>query len=433
MDDEEEESVDPEELVDLNLDNLQMTERGRELAEAYGSLVGNLKATRDIRERNRTCRLSNMKEFGKRGGLCEISGLDSPDRPLLRDFFFARTSNGSKAHILRKESLLLIISLCQQLAEEQVEIDERAFATAVYFGKVPLEEEGIIQIRWPSGLSDIANRWRMFYFHHFMGVALEGMFSWLVTSLSERGVAGASIDDLVSSLNDRTVTESISEFFAISLPRKFGEMTPSLFFGIFGVPEGDLIRETSLYLEEFIGVESPLAEDELERRIRGKEFSQSQSGLAVSLILFCLTLARYTRWRKTDNGNWLGNHGIDKFLDLVPPLVLEGLENEFSSWWQTHFADLARFVLSRYVFQQHQIISYEKSYTADRCLIQLEDSKLTAREPFGKIGMGNARLGSAIQILHDLVLLEESEDGVTTVTNDGLELLREELERDEAK
>jgi hypothetical protein len=49
---------------------------------------------------------------------------------------------------------------------------------------------------------------------------------------------------------------------------------------------------------------------------------------------------------------------------------------------------------------------------------------------FEKIGLGNPRLGSAIQILTDLALLTENDDGITHVTKDGLKLLKAELKRE---
>jgi hypothetical protein len=51
-------------------------------------------------------------------------------------------------------------------------------------------------------------------------------------------------------------------------------------------------------------------------------------------------------------------------------------------------------VLGRYVVQQHQSMSYEKTAKGDRCLLQLDNGKITTRpnEVFEKIGMGNGIL-----------------------------------------
>ena len=73
-------------------------------------------------------------------------------------------------------------------------------------------------------------------------------------------------------------------------------------------------------------------------------------------------------------------------------------------------------------------MSYEKTVKGDRCLLQVDDGKITTQpnEGFEKIGMGNPRFRSALRILKDLGLLVEA-DGTTTVTKDGKQLLKEEL------
>ena len=73
---------------------------------------------------------------------------------------------------------------------------------------------------------------------------------------------------------------------------------------------------------------------------------------------------------------------------------------------------MAGFVLSRYIVQQHQSMSYEKSVTGDRCLLQVDGQKVFSPGGFEKIGIGNPRLGSAIQILKDLGLIhDEAKNG----------------------
>jgi hypothetical protein len=141
-----------------------------------------------------------------------------------------------------------------------------------------------------------------------------------------------------------------------------------------------------------------------------------------------LTLARYAQWEGTNYGNWLATASRDPYLDLVPPALTAGLSRRFGRWWTCNWRELAAFVLSRYVVQQHQSMSYEKTAKGDRCLLQVDDGKITTRpnEAFEKIGMGNPRFRSAVRILTDLDLLAEAV-GTTTVTKDGQRLLKEEL------
>ena len=83
------------------------------------------------------------------------------------------------------------------------------------------------------------------------------------------------------------------------------------------------------------------------------------------------------------------------------------------------FKELTDFVLSRYVVQQHQSMSYEKTWTGERCLLQVDGPRIVSTGGFDKIGMGNPRLRSAIQILTDLGLIEEDEEEVTRLTSEG--------------
>lgn len=77
-------------------------------------------------------------------------------------------------------------------------------------------------------------------------------------------------------------------------------------------------------------------------------------------------------------------------------------------------------------------MSYEKSWTGDRCLLQVDGQKVFSPGGFEKIGMGNPRLGSAIQILKDLGLLADDEHKVVHLTAEGRHFLEQELVREMA-
>lgn len=270
----------------------------------------------------------------------------------------------------------------------------------------------------------------MFYFHHYMGVALEGLFAWLVSQLGACGIGGATIDSLVAKLREASVRRSLSEILETDLPSSFGDLTPATVFAAVGAPEGNLDERLSRRLDGVIQSYTPLAEDTLEELIRSNEHLHSSTGLALPLVLFATTLARYRQWETTNYGQWLANTASDPFLDLVPPLVTVGLSRRFGDWWNGSWKELATFVLSRYIVQQHQSLSYEKSWTGDRCLLQVDSQKVLSTGSFDKIGMRNGRLSSAIQILHDIALLVDDDDGVTHLTTEGREFLERELARD---
>ncbi len=87
-------------------------------------------------------------------------------------------------------------------------------------------------------------------------------------------------------------------------------------------------------------------------------------------------------------------------------------------------------MLSRYVVQQHQSLSYEKTWAGDRCLIQVDGPRVISKGNYEKIGMGNPRLRSAIQILKDLGLIEDDSEQVTRLTMEGKKYLQQEMARE---
>ncbi|MEZ6048723.1 MAG: hypothetical protein R3C11_24725 [Planctomycetaceae bacterium] len=342
--------------------------------------------------------------------------------------FFAKASSGEDSHSVRNRSLVLILELCRQLSADDWCIDVQSFGLAVYYGEVVNDDGERIGIEWPSSLSDNAVRWRMFYFHHYMSVALEGMFAWLVTHVSEKGITGATSKELAIKLNETTIHRDLREFLGTNFSGQFGSTTPVDFFKSVGVEALLLDEASSQLIDEVLRADAKAAEHWLEEAIRKRTFLHSPTGLAVPMILFVLTLSRYRRWAGTDYGNWLASAANDPYLDLVPPVVLNGLERHFGEWWTCPWSELADFVLSRYVVQQHQAMAYEKTAKGDRCLLQVDGPKIIADLPHEKIGIGNPRLNSAIQVLTDLALLEEDDNEVTHLTAQGKSLLQAELE-----
>lgn len=425
--DEEREDVDDEMQAEFTFDDIELSPLGKQLAEGYDAMIGGLPSVESLAQVRRQCSVENLTAWGERGGLCEVVSSDAKDRQPLRDMFFAQIDMKGESHPVRKQSLLLILELARQLSGKGLPLKESHFSTAVYFNAI-LNTEGTSEsIVWPEALRDIATRWRMFYFHHFMSVALEGMLSWLVTNLADKGVAGSTIAELSSELTTKTVSKQLGECLNTDIPAGFGNMTPAGILGLFGVFANDLTAESSVVIDEGIGLDSRLAEPQLEKAIRDQTYQHSVAGLAIPTILLSLTLARYTRWKKTDYGNWLANTARDEYLDLIPPIVLDGLTRRFDDWWNSPFSEIAQVVLSRFAVQQHQSMSYEKSAAGNRCLLQVDGANISVTGTYDSIGMGNPRLRSAIRILKDLAFLADNEDGTTVLTEDGTTMLEAEL------
>lgn len=415
-----------EEPPPMTFDDVELTELGKQLASRYDSAVGGLKAISEISSRQRKCSVNLLKSLGKRGGLCELADAKSPDRELLRDLFFCRIDLNGESHPVRRQSLLLLLDLCKQLNDAERSFNANTFADSVYCGMV-FDDGDSFNVSIPSKLRDIATRWRMFYFHYYMAVALEGSFSWLVMRLHDAGVRGESLSSLVDATDERLVKSEIGDLLQLDLDGSFGELTPSDLFDPFDVPRGMLTTEVSRTIDTVIRADSLAAEHSLESSIRQRQFTYSSSGIAVPLVLLALTMARYRQWEDTKYGRWFASVASDPYLDLIPPVVLQALNRRFGDWWNASFHDLASFVLPRFIIQQHQSMSYVKSASGNRCVLQVDGSQVCATGTYDKIGISNARFRSAIQVLADLGLLERDDDKEYTITQEGRKLLKSEL------
>ncbi len=421
--DEERVDIDDEMEADFTFDDIQLSPLGRRLAEGYDSMVGTLPSVESVATVLRRSSVEDLTAWGEQGGLCEVSSAAAEDRQPLRDMFFAQIETKGDSHPVRKQSLLLILELTQQLSEKGLPLNERHFSTAVYSNSIRRNDDSFDSIKWPDALKEIATRWRMFYFHHFMSVALEGMLSWLVTNLGDKGLAGATIAELLSPFNSKVVSNQLSKLLQEEVPADFGKLTPADFFGLFDVAIPELNDKNSIAIDDGIGLDSPLSEPNLEKAIRDHTHQHSPTGIAIPTLLLSVTLARYARWSRTDYGNWLANTARDEYLDLVPPIVLGDLNRRFDDWWNSSFRDITEAVVSRFVVQQHQSMSYEKSAAGNRCLLQVDGANISVTGTYDNVGMGNPRLRSAIRILKDLAFLSDNDDGTSTITDDGEKIL----------
>jgi hypothetical protein len=433
---EEERAESESELEDseFTFDDLELSNLGQDLAKTYESIVGRLGAVKHLSELDRTCSISSLKEFGKWGGLCELADPSSPDRNLLRDVFFARKGFTKKSHFRRNRSLTLILELCRQLSSRHLPLKPLSFSSSVYYGQLVDDDGNVVKVSIPQPLVDIATRWRMFYFHHFMSVALEGVFSWLVTQLNGRGLSGATISEFVEDLKSPLVSRSLGEQFDFDVLPEFGSTSPSEFFRKLGITSSTLDEAASQQIDSTITAQHACAEHHLEVTIRNRQYLQSPTGLAVPAILFALSLGRYHQWESTEYGNWLTSDAVvkDQYLDLLPSTASLGLERHLGDWWNQPWTRLVEYLLSRFVVQQHQSMSYERTASGDRCLLQVDGQRIVSDSSYERIGLGNPRFASAMQVLVDLALIEADENDVSLVTKEGLQLLKSELERGEA-
>ncbi len=421
-------SADSEDETEAVSSEVQLSPLGMDIAARLDRILAGLSSTAAIASKEGTCTVKSLTSFAKRAGLCEIMGSSAPDRDLLRDLLFARVPMKGDSHPLRRRSLLLLLELCRQFSPGNWLLGHENFGQAVYYGHLA-DGKSRLRVWIPAELQDVATRWRMFYFHHFMSVALEALFAWLVTYVGDSGLAGKSMDAMIAELDGTSTQKAVGEHLGLALPQSFRGLTPAALFAAAGFPHGPLDKETSVAIDAAVPVTSPICEDAIEKQLRSGKHLRTASGLALPLVLLSVTLARYRLWADTPYDAWLSAQADDHRLDLVPPLVTQGLEQRYRGcWWTTTFDELARHILERYVLSQHIEMSYRKTATGmgEKCLLAVHDGRIASTKSYTGIGMGNPRFRSAVQLLTDLALLREDDD-VHRLTDAGKSFLRSEL------
>lgn len=422
--------TDEEEVEQRTFEDIELSPLGREVADAYGQAVKGLAVLAEIASPERRCSIESARRLGEHGGLCELTDPASPDRLLLREIMFRCRDLKGESHPVRRRSLLLMLHLCRELANLGLGLDHATFADAVYFGDVGIVEQRK-KIEIPIPLTDILLRWRMWYFHYYLAVALEGLFACVTSISGEAGLAGVTMNALVARLDEPIVASDLKRLLGTSVPSAFTETPVSRFFSSLGLNDGSLDEGLSHDLDNMLRANSLLSEPQLELLIRGGDYLYSPTGIALPLMLLVVVLARYKQWERSNYGQWLASVAADPYLDLVPPVVLDGITRRLGDWWNRPLGDLAEVVVSRYVVQQHQSMSYEKTAAGERCILQVDGDRICATGTYEKIGVGNARLGSAMLILSDLALIRTTDSGDTNgLTGEGEAFLDQELAKE---
>lgn len=410
----------------LTFDDLELTPFGIKIAEGYDAVVGALPVIEALSKPPRRVALGALRTWGEYGGLCELSRPDAVDRKTLIDVFFARVPLPGESHRLRRKSLLLLLELSRKTSQARVGLDEPRFQSATYYGEFSSDDEKRIDFSVPTQLQDISMRWRMFYFHHYMGVALEGLFGWISTNAFDRGLRGITFAEAVGRLSEPSVATVVDKLFGRTLEKPFSESLPiDLLQSISGSREID--PESAEQLDRECRPDTLFSEERIEERIRSMEHLRSAVGLALPMLLLVVTLARYARWEGSLFGNWLANSAVDPRVDLVPPVLTRDMRLRFGAWWKTSWSELTDYVLHRYVVRQHQAMAYEKTAAGDRCILETDNSRIYSHNEYRWINLGNPRFRSAVRILKDVAFLRELDGVGSVLTPEGERFLDAEL------
>ena len=392
-------------------DDITLTPIGELLADAYQSALCGLNPSDSLMVDRPMITIRFAETFAGKGGLDQISLPESDDRKQLLDVFFDGVQSPGASHQLRKESLTLLLVLCEQASQMGESLTWKQFGEAVVYGKSTLDE-GLIHWEIPDKLARIQSYWRAFYLHNYMSSALEAMLVALVSQVGESEDGQIRLAEIIEKLESSSILDWYSEHAKVDFPMPFGQMSTISFLETLGLEfdNADCWADGSI-----LDPESWFNEAKIIDILRERKWASisSLNGLSISLILFVTSLLRYRSTQKTDADHWSMNNVADTNLDLCPPLVLLKLEQWDEDWTSRPFADIAHFALSQFVIRQHEYLGYDKGQGSDSMILHASEDVLTRTGDYENVTIGNPRFKNAIGILQDLGLIKIDDNGLT--------------------
>lgn len=434
QDQQDETEVEEIEEVYLSWDEIQLSDLGKNIAQSYGMAVNNLTAVKNILTNSDNSTMRGLKEWGKRSCLCNLKEGQKHELESLRNLFFFKVSspNETPCHEYRRDSLLLILGCIKKISRLKLSFYD-SFKQMAYFGHVLDSNENAIRIKVSPALNDINLRWKMFYFHYYLSVALEVVFIQIVTECQKTGICGYEWKKLARQLYLRKVTREVSQYLNVDLEKNIGEYSLSEFLSLYGI-DCEKIVGGKEQIEKFISIDHNLSEYWLDA-ISKEQFFKKPSGIAIALVYLLICLLRYMRWDNTEHGKWLAG---ECFRTNAPnknvsvPVILNAFKYEYDEWWKVPIGELSKYIISKYVVNLHGMLSYDKSISGNNALFRREGEKLFWNNiEYEEISAGNPRLPSAVTILIDLGCISHQKDDKYTfcLTEDGSKILSEHLNR----
>jgi hypothetical protein len=394
---------------------------GARLAKAYDSAVGRTEYAKSWAARPQPVPNATLRNFGRYGCICGLQHADGADLPVLRDLFFAMKGMPQREDDLRRrESLVLLLESARQFASRGVPLDVETFGWAVYFGAISGKRAGkemVAQVAWPDGLQDIATRWRMFYFHRYLTIALESLLLSLVVWIKGT-LSGISQEDALAVLRRRSVQRRIIKRLGLRTSEPFLSLSPQDLFALVGVHADPADERGSRDFDRVVDLRHPLSEGRLTDLLLYGEPLEAGEQLAIATILAYTTLARYRRWLDMPMDHWLAQHVSDPYEDVYIGTVARYLTRRSpGGWWRTPTIHLLELLLNRFVISQHEAMVNARGIIRTTALFHRDGGRLVwTRFEYDEPGGRNARLSSAIQILIDLGMLEQDKDHVARLT-----------------
>jgi hypothetical protein len=365
-----------------------------------------------------------LKEIGEKICLCQLKE-QKAEKEILQEIFFGFSGYNDKFSRLRQESFALILSIIDQANKQNYVIESQDFLDSVYFGEIGTTESSI-KISIPSRLIEISKRWKIVKAHDNLSLVTESILQSFLGFLSSNLSRGRTLDEffqfIFKEFNDEfaKLLNKPSENFADESIQK--TISNVLIKNDISFDLNDIIQ-TSEKFDNSITTSSRLSEQlfiiNLEELIQEKNPNPSKI-ITNGIILVLLTAFRFFWKLKTNeiSTKWIrrlekDDVGIFEFTSFVEGTIKRNMTmREFTQ-------DFIR----KYVIFQAESIYKDKirSSTNPKCWFHKEGYNYIKDRDYSAKHR-NIRFSSAISLLHDLDLVNSSEN-VLECTNSGLKML----------
>lgn len=382
----------------------RLTERGKNLAEAYEDSISETNYLKNISKNNflTTINRTDAKEYAQVGCLCSDALNQGKDRSLLLDTFFRfdLPQDINNKHVRRRNSLGVALDLIYHANNQ--------FTTEMLRSALYLFEYSPGKRYQPSdSLLDWVNRWQMVEVRHIFTFGLQAIWaSFLLLLQSKLKISKEEwldwIQMQVTSLGWNITVNQLGENLCSeeNILRKFDELLDSKLEHINLATELD---EYSLFLKA--------------EKNRNDPVVLFQIGIKILLQLY---MRFYNVFNQQENiWNELANRpriSINSYFQLMSK-SLEKSNFQVIDWINWLFQEL--------IFEQHEMMALEKMrYQGyDTFKFYYEDNTFhwpSGKEPYQEpIRLAGNRLNNCISMLIDLGLVLEGEEKILTLSADG--------------
>lgn len=416
-----------EEVQAIQLDKL--SDEGEKLAAAFQRSVRKTRYVKEGWARRPSVPGKILKEFGEHAGLCEIHRKDAEDRAIIKKLlFYCDGVKKDSTHYRRRMSLLLMLEAIGQMQKAGVAFTNQSFGDLVFYGRLlkPGKKLSSVSATVPAKLRDSAGRWRVSEFHIYFTVALQSLLVFVDSALMPHE-GGLDRSLLLGEFEERPAKARWKALFNSEFPGVFLDASVQDVLKIIGV---NLKKGVNPSAESFkkLTIESRFSERTL-TELLPKE-AKGHCCLILAAILLYSALLRYSATVERNLDDWYKNLVHDEFADLSVPGVLATLRTDYGDeWWLRPNRDILSRILWRFVILQHQSMSYERGSGGSAPLFHVDGTTLirATDEGFGNPSADNPRLTRALQILVDLGLSADDNEGITRLTSEGRSWLVSEL------